>query len=356
MLHFWGKARPQPDASAAWHPLVYHSLDVAAVGEAVLAARPDLVRGLSAMLGWPSDALRRLIVYLLALHDIGKISRPFQGQVPELWPADALGPFEGTPLSGPRHDEAGLYFLVKHFAEASHAPFAGWNSDIDGLFVSFVGHHGRPVAYPEQLLDAQVFGQRGRAAARAFLETMFAIFSPEPLPQPPNKALARASWRIAGLAVLCDWIGSNQAWFRYSPPDLEPAEYLELVARPSAARALRASGVAAARPSTITGYRALTRADHVPSPVQRWAEEVGLPDGPCLILVEDMTGGGKTEAALVARAPSYGCRTRARPLHRPPHHGHGERDVRSPRLDLSTALRRGPNALARSCPRRHVAP
>jgi CRISPR-associated endonuclease/helicase Cas3 len=33
--------------------------------------------------------------------------------------------------------------------------------------------------------------------------------------------------------------------------------------------------------------------------VQDWAERVPLPDGPFLALVEDVTGGGKTEAALV---------------------------------------------------------
>jgi len=33
LLHrFWGKARPREGENAAYHPLVYHCLDVAAVG------------------------------------------------------------------------------------------------------------------------------------------------------------------------------------------------------------------------------------------------------------------------------------------------------------------------------------
>jgi CRISPR-associated endonuclease/helicase Cas3 len=63
--------------------------------------------------------------------------------------------------------------------------------------------------------------------------------------------------------------------------------------------ALAAAGLS--RPPRIsgnTGFAAVTGLDG-PSPVQRWAEEVALPKGPALTLVEEATGGGKTEAALV---------------------------------------------------------
>jgi CRISPR-associated endonuclease/helicase Cas3 len=40
-----------------------------------------------------------------------------------------------------------------------------------------------------------------------------------------------------------------------------------------------------------------------PSPVQGFAEAVTLPDGPSLIIVEDVTGSGKTEAALTLAHP-----------------------------------------------------
>jgi CRISPR-associated endonuclease/helicase Cas3 len=37
----------------------------------------------------------------------------------------------------------------------------------------------------------------------------------------------------------------------------------------------------------------------VATPVQGWAETVALPDGPLLAVIEDQTGSGKTEAALI---------------------------------------------------------
>jgi CRISPR-associated endonuclease/helicase Cas3 len=54
---FWGKARPDGDASA--HPLPAHSLDVAAVA-VLLSGRRRL------------DIDPRMLGFLVSLHDIGK--------------------------------------------------------------------------------------------------------------------------------------------------------------------------------------------------------------------------------------------------------------------------------------------
>jgi CRISPR-associated endonuclease/helicase Cas3 len=43
----------------------------------------------------------------------------------------------------------------------------------------------------------------------------------------------------------------------------------------------------------------LTGHEFEPSPMQRWAAEVALPEGPLLAVLEDETGSGKTEAALM---------------------------------------------------------
>ena len=68
---FWGKARPANITGAGMHPLLAHSLDVAAV--ALLLPR-RLKFGLTG----------QNLGFLVALHDIGKFSRPFQAQAPEV--------------------------------------------------------------------------------------------------------------------------------------------------------------------------------------------------------------------------------------------------------------------------------
>src|SRR5271165_764629 len=97
---FWGKARPLTTTGAGMHPLLAHSLDVAAV--ALLLPR-RLTFGLTG----------QTMGFLVALHDIGKFSRPFQAQAPEYWPTAALGPLAtgNRPPPGPRHDALGLYLL-----------------------------------------------------------------------------------------------------------------------------------------------------------------------------------------------------------------------------------------------------
>ena len=54
MLRFWGKARPcDPEHGPEWHPLAYHSLDVAAVGAVLLTSNRGVGDCISGLLGLP---------------------------------------------------------------------------------------------------------------------------------------------------------------------------------------------------------------------------------------------------------------------------------------------------------------
>lgn len=298
LLAFWGKARPAPSAAHAWHPLIYHCLDVAAVGEELLSQRPEIVEFVASRLGWSGAGFRRLFTFLLSLHDIGKVSRPFQAKA-DWWPTEAFGPRPLSVPTDPGHVTTGAWLLREELGDelACLLP-ALKRSQLDELLAPFIGHHGRPAAYPE-LSPTEMFGKAGLSAAHRFLALMREIFEPEAVPCPQRAALCAATWKLAGLAVLADWIGSRQAWFPYYPPTLSPTAYLARVARPQAIEALRESGIAPARASRRAGYQALTAESHEPSPVQAWAERVALPLGPFVAFIEDVTGGGKTEAALI---------------------------------------------------------
>ena len=89
--HFWAKARPlDSDRGPQWHPLAYHSLDVAAVGDALLRSHPRLNESFARLLGLPPEDTASLIRYLLCLHDIGKFAKKFQAKMPYLLP-DCFG-------------------------------------------------------------------------------------------------------------------------------------------------------------------------------------------------------------------------------------------------------------------------
>ena len=300
-LPFWGKAR------GGVHPLWMHSLDVAAVGYELARLRRRTFAALGERLGWEVQDLQALWTFLLALHDIGKFALQFQAKVPNAWPAETLGPFDEAHIVGgdPGHGAAGLALLLT--PQSSLRPkletwLFGWDQGEHEtrpiLLAPVLGHHGRPVAEPKKPLQ-DLFLPTAEAAALAFADDLSNLLQPPLLPEPSRAALRRASWPLAGMTVIADWVGSNVAWFPYRPngPTLE--FYWTEVAQPNARRALAAAGLAPSQPSIVTGFRALFGIVAAPSPVQAWAETVTLPTGPLLVLIEDITGGGKTEAALV---------------------------------------------------------
>jgi CRISPR-associated endonuclease/helicase Cas3 len=295
---FWGKAQPVNDAGPRMHPLWMHSLDVAAVGMAILRHKPDIAARIASALGWPTEDLVRLWSFALALHDLGKFSRPFQAKAPDHWPAEILGPMTGI-VRDPGHSGSGLHLLMEPLADLTRRWFPNWNAELVFSFmVPVVGHHGRPIE-AQTISEAELFGKASIEAARSYADAVEGLLAPPHLQPPPKRALARSSWLLAGLAVLADWVGSNQVWFPYQCADFSLEGYWREHALRRAEAAVAAARIPSSKPSIVTGFRPLTGLPYAPTPVQSWAESAILPDGPLLVLVEDMTGGGKTEAALI---------------------------------------------------------
>ncbi len=305
ILSFWGKARPcNPDRGPRWHPLAFHCLDVAAVGEALLTQHHGLGDSLFRLLDLPRDQAAPLVRFLLCLHDIGKFAKRFQAKVPHLYP-DCFD--DGPEPLAYDHGAGGLR-LFSADIDLFQLPTADGPSAWliwQPLISAVAGHHGTPPALPwsnETLVTLRSdFGARGIEAARAFVRRAHKLFSlPQNLPSLDAEHTRRASYAIAGLAVLADWIGSNQTWFPYrGSGDFKDLGAYWRHARERADRAIAESGVLPAGARPCLDYEALIGAEPTPSPMQDWAREVELPDGPALFTIEDETGSGKTEAALM---------------------------------------------------------
>ena len=299
---FWGKARPHDPTGPAWHPLVFHCLDVAAVGEVLLTRHRGLAGSLAALLGLPRHEAVQLLRFLLCLHDIGKFAKRFQAKEPSLYP----GCFDDDPGGQPGgydHGAGGLRLFdatdPAAFGLSGGSGVRAWRP----LVSAVMGHHGSP---PEPGSIASYvalrveFGRAGIDAACAFVRQMYDLFAlPEQLPILDRRLVTPASYAVAGLAVLADWIGSNQEWFPYRAPSADLDAYWN-DAQERAARAVDESGVspASVRP-TLLNYEELIGTNATPSPMQQWARAVDLPAAPGLFLIEDETGSGKTEAALM---------------------------------------------------------
>ena len=165
-----------------------------------------------------------------------------------------------------------------------------------------VGHHGAPPqpVFSESLTTLRPdFGKAGLETSEAFIQQAHDLFAlPQTLPPLERERARRASFALAGLAVLADWIGSKQEWFPYCEPGRDLEAYWSYT-RKQAKRAVEEAGVLPTVINSHLEYKALIGADASPSPMQDWAKSVELPDGPALFMIEDETGTGKTEAALM---------------------------------------------------------
>jgi CRISPR-associated endonuclease/helicase Cas3 len=298
-LSYWGKARPVGSDGPRWHPLAWHSLDVAACAEALVAGHfPSLAARLAALAKTREEPARQMLARLAALHDIGKFSIGFQIKAPEHFPSCLVAP-EKAPDGD--HAAIGLCLLQRELAplKARIAPgldVYAWNA----LVAATAGHHGRP-ATPSKLTEDEI-GRSAVEAARAFADDMLAVIGGDPFPGALTDAQVKPfTYLLAGLINLADWIGSDQARFPYERPEMSVAQYWETIARDRARKALAAAGLGRCAISAYGGFEALTgRTDYCPSPLQSHAETVELPaGGPCFFIVEDLTGAGKTEAALI---------------------------------------------------------
>jgi CRISPR-associated endonuclease/helicase Cas3 len=323
---YWAKTGA--DEAAGFHLLPYHGVDVAAVGSVLLERDPRHLRTLVMLSGFRAESLRRAVPYHLALHDLGKFSEPFQDQKPEL--VARLQGRRSPRSSSLRHDSMGyllwrqwahlrpdareagllteLFPLVLRFSPASHRV----TGDVLRCWMAAVlGHHGKPPAeYPPPPLD--VFKAhpkapiaRSRLDATAFVRAAQALLAPTALVADVDDVeeligrVRRASWWMAGFTILCDWLGSNSDHFHYEAREGPLGDYWRR-ALASASEAVEKSGLAASRPRAFGGIQALfpSIADRL-SPLQQAACEVKIAEGPQLFVLEDLTGSGKTEAALV---------------------------------------------------------
>lgn len=301
-LSFWGKAQPRLNAPAAYppsHPVAYHLLDVAAAAQAILAARQISRQRAGHLLGMASNDASALLVALIALHDLGKFAPAFQVKAPDLWP-EILGVRDSTRVRPGRHTDDGHVLWGRGLgALARQRVWPHGLIALEALAPAIFGHHGRPVGNTYQPSEREVFGA-ALGPAIACAEALLALLMPVPLEARDlsDERARLATWWVAGLTSVADWVGSNQRWFRYTPPfaaDPSLAGYWQQ-AQESARNAVRAAGL---EPPAVAPRRSFAElaGGKSPTPVQQWAGEVELPEGPALFLIEDATGAGKTEAA-----------------------------------------------------------
>ncbi len=315
---YWGKAEKD---GAGYHLLPYHCLDVAGVGHVMLSQRNDLRKRFAAISGLDETVCCQWIALFLGLHDIGKFSENFQNLRPDL--LEKLQGKKSGKAYSVRHDSLGNLLWIESLwrsfeasASASVPDFRNvaeyWQELFQYIANAFTGHHGQPPRRTGpndlQLRLSTFFTTEEINYASQYMHDLQVVLNKEvgiilQLPSPINiydsNSMPIASWLMAGFAVLCDWIGSNSQWFQFCESVMPLDEYWRNHAIPQATCAIREAGINAASPKATDSLFADVFPDiSEPTPLQRHVIECPIVDSPQLFILEDVTGSGKTEAAL----------------------------------------------------------
>ena len=267
-----GKSKPSE------HPALWHMLDVGAVAQSILHRQP-----------METPALSAAFAALVALHDLGKISASFRAML---------------------RDGAGQHFYHwQHTAtlltemDDLLAQHLGGEAEVRRILVEALsGHHGGPREKPTADRSEQqrrTIGTEALIDAEQALIAVLSCFPDASLAGVTERQAVTLSWHLNGLVVQSDWIGSNPDWFPPAPPDVPLADYWPQT-QARAEQGIKAAGLFSSQPSA--GDPSAVLGGLAARPMQVAAAEEDLPDGPVLTIVEDSTGAGKTEAALILAA------------------------------------------------------
>jgi CRISPR-associated endonuclease/helicase Cas3 len=317
-FQYWGKARPTSDLSHSYHPLVYHSLDVAAVGRELICHYRPCIK-ISENLGMDREVFADIFAFFLSLHDIGKFAASFQYLVPKL-PAQLIGENKNQPYKykvyDVRHDALGYFLWQQKLRKYSFSELDWEISDqnyecVKDIFDQWMqivtGHHGVPPRMKHQKKQIDLlFNEIDIEAAKNFLLAIKRLpFFPQKLPtefssETFKEIFQESSWLLNGTAILADWMGSDQNVFNYFTDPMSLEEYWNTHALRKAKESIKKTNLIyriQAQPfknaeNIFSTIKTLT-------PLQKYCSEVELFNSPQLFILEDVTGSGKTEAAFI---------------------------------------------------------
>jgi CRISPR-associated endonuclease/helicase Cas3 len=315
-LTFWGKTFLTSNVLSsegpllAYKPVLHHMIDVAAVALAYLRAQPARARREAVSFGVAPNEYMRMAAFCAGLHDLGKFTRSFQAKRSDLWPV-VLGPLPTQIGQAPTHWRAtGMLLRFSSLAAGFRQYFPGIEPgyEID-LVAAISGHHGRPPPKEDSQRAFDVALNIGDwidaacvAAADAAFTHIAGLTQASPSPTLDADRAAAVSWSLSGLITLADWVGSDAEFFGPTPLQMPLDDYW-LNALRAAERALSAKGLDPAELAPRPSLQDLApRAASSPRPMQSLAQSAPVSNGPQLVIVEDATGSGKTEAAILLAA------------------------------------------------------
>lgn len=301
LLRCWGKTLRGNDA--VFHPALFHMLDVGNVARALLtdSAGQRWRQVLAHALDTNAETLSDWLPYVIAMHDIGKLTVAFQRQnavQSRRLQAEGFTFGDWQDDMWLHHTVFGQVYIQEEAANLNLSK--AWQ----GLWRDVIGgHHGafgsRQVLKTARTRLATREPSQWRELRILADHWLGQILRTGAMPQHPPTHLARATVALTGFTILCDWLGSDERFFPASA-DFGIAEYVPMSVE-RAQRAVQAAGFShLAHSSAPVAFSELFPDKQPPRPLQAAVDAIPQDaiEGPALVIIEAPTGEGKTEAAL----------------------------------------------------------
>lgn len=291
----WAKYDRQ---SNDYHLLLYHMLDVAAVAyllyEEILSDSQR--KWLTNLMGGDAIQTRQWILFWVALHDIGKASSDFQSKAMPIYEELLACGLENSKDFKTKHGEVSSAILKRKFTEPNGRYELPRELAIP-LALAIGGHHGTWITH--QRVNSINVSSSWQAIQDNLVDILADFFTIEPL----NLDLTREEAHlltvfISGFTSVADWLGSMETYFPFERNVGDITMYWEY-AQHQARSALAETGWYSRQFNIETPMFEETFG-FKPNAFQKQiiASKHSLPSTPRAIIVEYMTGGGKTEAAF----------------------------------------------------------
>ena len=292
IFKLWAKTDP-------YHPLYCHMIDTGYVTGALLktAAYKELIKKFSISSGLLQDQIINWLMYLSALHDIGKCHADFQGK----GPSNLIEPLLHMGLSCHRlqekfrHEAFSAQWLLGFFKESFN-----WNkAEARTIATCMRGHHGNFKAeFPDDEIPIlQIQWNPLRIELEKIIRDIF-----KPVEWIPNFIdHSTIGILLSGLIVLSDWIASNSQLFFMEHGCRKPDDYSK-ISQERAKKAITSLQFddELLWPNNIRTFREIWPGITVPRPIQLHCEQLCIQKKvkPGLAIIEAPMGEGKTEAAV----------------------------------------------------------